>query len=574
MVDLLIEPVETDALTPGELLSVRLRAHGETGAAEFIIERSVDEAIVASNADGMTALLRRMPMEQPTESELLSADLVSHAHDPVYEAAAARRGGLPRLGPPGGPGRVRRFVVLPTPEAVAEAAADRIVAAARNAIRRRGRFRIALSGRLDAAAGVRAARRAAAGRGGRLVAGRVLLGRRALRPARPPRVQLRRRSRAAARPPPRRASRVPSTACRPTCRIASGRRARYQAQIARAFGTSPDAARPPAFDLVWLGMGRDGHTASLFPGSTALEERRRWVVATWAPGPAVWRMTLTLPIINAARTALFVVIGADKAGPLRSIRSGSDDASGGARSRAIDRLAGRRAGGGDRLRVSSWAWLLGAALAGAGSYLAGWRTWRDSRARQARDLNAERYLAWRGRAERPGRARPDAGRAPAADRGGRPRAGGALLPRRLLHLRVGPMRVELLYWDGDPHYMTARQRLVEVLTEDAFETPIQMIAVNSVADAELLAFPGSPTIRIDGTDIHPAGVGAIRLGLRAYPADDDLDGPLGGAGSGQAADPPRGGAGARLGPRARRLGADQRLRRGSARLRRTMVARA
>lgn len=87
MVDLRIEPVETDALMPGELVSVRLRAHGETGAAEFIIERSVDEAIVASNADGMTALLRRMPMDQPTESELLSADLISHAHDPLYEAA-------------------------------------------------------------------------------------------------------------------------------------------------------------------------------------------------------------------------------------------------------------------------------------------------------------------------------------------------------------------------------------------------------------------------------------------------------------------------------------------------------
>ena len=87
------------------------------------------------------------------------------------------------------------------------------------------------------------------------------------------------------------------------------------------------------------------------------------------------------------------------------------------------------------------------------------------------------------------------------------------------------MRVELLYWDGDPHYMTARQRLVEVLTEDAFETPIQMIAVNSTADAELLAFPGSPTIRIDGVDIHPAGVGEIRLGPRGYPGDDDPDGP-------------------------------------------------
>ena len=57
------------------------------GAAEFIIERSTDEAVVASNADGMTALLRRMPMELPTESELLAADLVMDQHDAVYESA-------------------------------------------------------------------------------------------------------------------------------------------------------------------------------------------------------------------------------------------------------------------------------------------------------------------------------------------------------------------------------------------------------------------------------------------------------------------------------------------------------
>jgi len=68
------------------------------------------------------------------------------------------------------------------------------------------------------------------------------------------------------------------------------------------------------------------------------------------------------------------------------------------------------------------------------------------------------------------------------------------------------MRVELLYSDDDPTYMTTRQRLVEVLTEDAFETPIQMVAVNSVADAELLGFAGSPTIRIDGVDVHPEGI--------------------------------------------------------------------
>jgi hypothetical protein len=87
------------------------------------------------------------------------------------------------------------------------------------------------------------------------------------------------------------------------------------------------------------------------------------------------------------------------------------------------------------------------------------------------------------------------------------------------------MRVELLYSDADPEYMTARQRLVEVLTEDAFETTIQMISVNSLADAELLGFPGSPTIRMDGIDIYPDGVGPPGLGLRAYPPDDDLDAP-------------------------------------------------
>jgi hypothetical protein len=87
------------------------------------------------------------------------------------------------------------------------------------------------------------------------------------------------------------------------------------------------------------------------------------------------------------------------------------------------------------------------------------------------------------------------------------------------------MRVELLYWDADPEYMTARQRLVEVLTEDAFETPIQMISVNSEEDAALLAFPGSPTIRIDGADIHSPDPSAPGLRLRRYPPDDDLDGP-------------------------------------------------
>jgi hypothetical protein len=78
------------------------------------------------------------------------------------------------------------------------------------------------------------------------------------------------------------------------------------------------------------------------------------------------------------------------------------------------------------------------------------------------------------------------------------------------------MRVELLYWDGDPEYMSARQNLVEVLTEDAFETTIQMIAVSSPEDATFLAFPGSPTIRIDGVDIDAAGAGEVGLHRRDY----------------------------------------------------------
>jgi glucose-6-phosphate dehydrogenase assembly protein OpcA len=87
MVELQISGVPTADLPPGELLSVRLRAHGETGAAEFIIDRDGDECVVASNADGMTAQLRRARMEQPLESELLATSLVADRHDEVYEAA-------------------------------------------------------------------------------------------------------------------------------------------------------------------------------------------------------------------------------------------------------------------------------------------------------------------------------------------------------------------------------------------------------------------------------------------------------------------------------------------------------
>jgi glucose-6-phosphate dehydrogenase assembly protein OpcA len=87
MVDLLIEPVETDTLRPGELTALSLRALGEAGAAEFIVDRAGDEATVATNADGMTALLRRVNMQPSTEPELLQAQLAVDSADLVYEDA-------------------------------------------------------------------------------------------------------------------------------------------------------------------------------------------------------------------------------------------------------------------------------------------------------------------------------------------------------------------------------------------------------------------------------------------------------------------------------------------------------
>ncbi len=102
MVELAISPEPTTAVGPGELTSVRLRSLGETGAAEFIVDRDGDSAIAATNADGMTALLRRVAMEAPREAELLSAQLTNDVVDPVYEnavraaailLASAREGG-------------------------------------------------------------------------------------------------------------------------------------------------------------------------------------------------------------------------------------------------------------------------------------------------------------------------------------------------------------------------------------------------------------------------------------------------------------------------------------------------
>nr|WP_228530759.1 MULTISPECIES: 6-phosphogluconolactonase [Myxococcaceae] len=83
------------------------------------------------------------------------------------------------------------------------------------------------------------------------------------------------------------------------------------------------AARlPEQLDVVLLGMGEDGHTASLFPGAPSLEEQSARVLAVKGPKPPPWRLTLTLPVLQAARTVLGVAVGAGKRDAVQRIRAG------------------------------------------------------------------------------------------------------------------------------------------------------------------------------------------------------------------------------------------------------------
>ncbi len=78
----------------------------------------------------------------------------------------------------------------------------------------------------------------------------------------------------------------------------------------------------PCLDLVLLGLGANGHTASLFPHAAALHETRRWVVAEYIPEVGMYRITLTAPILNAAEHILFLVAGADKAQTVQAVLRG------------------------------------------------------------------------------------------------------------------------------------------------------------------------------------------------------------------------------------------------------------
>jgi 6-phosphogluconolactonase len=94
----------------------------------------------------------------------------------------------------------------------------------------------------------------------------------------------------------------------------------YAEELARVLHPAPGEF--PRFDLIFLGMGPDGHTASLFPGSPALGENTRWVTPNFAAQLNSHRLTLTLPVLNAAAHVIFLVAGADKAETLRQVLEG------------------------------------------------------------------------------------------------------------------------------------------------------------------------------------------------------------------------------------------------------------
>jgi 6-phosphogluconolactonase len=99
----------------------------------------------------------------------------------------------------------------------------------------------------------------------------------------------------------------------------------YQIVIARVFGVSQAAKSPPAFDLILMGMGPDGHTLSLFPRTTALDDDSAWVAANWVEKFKTHRLTLTAKVCRRALHRMFCIAGEDKAAVLAEVLEGPED---------------------------------------------------------------------------------------------------------------------------------------------------------------------------------------------------------------------------------------------------------
>ena len=105
--------------------------------------------------------------------------------------------------------------------------------------------------------------------------------------------------------------------------------AAYAAQLTGFFDL-PET-KPPRFDLIFLGLGEDGHTASLFPDSSALQETKAWVATTYIAKLKAHRLTLTLPAINNAAQIIFLIAGQGKAAVVKAIVTGQNSAAPAAR---------------------------------------------------------------------------------------------------------------------------------------------------------------------------------------------------------------------------------------------------
>jgi 6-phosphogluconolactonase len=98
---------------------------------------------------------------------------------------------------------------------------------------------------------------------------------------------------------------------------------RYESELRNSFRL--EGAESPRFDLVALGMGDDGHTASLFPYTAAVHEMGRLVTANHVPQKDTWRITLTWPVINHASSVFFLIAGEEKAERVREVFTGPHD---------------------------------------------------------------------------------------------------------------------------------------------------------------------------------------------------------------------------------------------------------
>ena len=212
--------------------------------------------------------------------------------------------------------------VLPTREALMEAAAARFVSAAGAAIRASGRFVVALAGGSTPKALY--ALLAGAPWAGRVDWSRVHVfwGDERCVPPDDPASNYRMAREALLAHVPVSEQNVHRIRGEDDPRLAA---AAYERVLRETFATpvGPPRHAPGArFDLVLLGMGDNGHTASLFPGGTAVRETERWVVAERVDAVGMWRVTLTPVVLNAAAEVAFLVSGAEKAPMLRRVLEG------------------------------------------------------------------------------------------------------------------------------------------------------------------------------------------------------------------------------------------------------------